>query len=143
MRCGDLGRVLFGNRPQGERQKLVLFALGEHACLPVHELDQELELLAVRRGLTKPLERAQHLAAIPVELLRQRVEPVVSSDQRVEMLATKVNTGLDLHACFVEQCSRSEEHTSELQSRENLVCRLLLEKKKPIYISAINLYSRF
>src|SRR5690606_40547190 len=29
---------------------------------------------------------------------------------------------------FVEK--RSEEHTSELQSRENLVCRLLLEKKK-------------
>src|SRR5690606_39670904 len=26
---------------------------------------------------------------------------------------------------------RSEEHTSELQSRENLVCRLLLEKKNP------------
>src|SRR5688572_31745675 len=30
----------------------------------------------------------------------------------------------DLHAC------RSEEHTSELQSQSNLVCRLLLEKKK-------------
>src|SRR5690606_41968585 len=28
------------------------------------------------------------------------------------------------------QAARSEEHTSELQSRENLVCRLLLEKKK-------------
>src|SRR5690606_41948089 len=27
---------------------------------------------------------------------------------------------------------RSEEHTSELQSRENLVCRLLLEKKKTV-----------
>src|SRR3954462_1065037 len=27
-------------------------------------------------------------------------------------------------------CSRSEEHTSELQSHDNLVCRLLLEKKK-------------
>src|SRR5690606_39619282 len=27
---------------------------------------------------------------------------------------------------------RSEEHTSELQSRENLVCRLLLEKKKKL-----------
>src|SRR2546430_1706031 len=27
-------------------------------------------------------------------------------------------------------CSRSEEHTSELQSQSNLVCRLLLEKKK-------------
>src|SRR5215475_4059642 len=29
-----------------------------------------------------------------------------------------------------DQPARSEEHTSELQSRENLVCRLLLEKKK-------------
>src|SRR5207302_9772571 len=31
---------------------------------------------------------------------------------------------------LVKGTSRSEEHTSELQSRENLVCRLLLEKKK-------------
>src|SRR3712207_7492696 len=30
----------------------------------------------------------------------------------------------------VSQSSRSEEHTSELQSRQYLVCRLLLEKKK-------------
>src|SRR5690349_22821053 len=29
-----------------------------------------------------------------------------------------------------EKLSRSEEHTSELQSRRDLVCRLLLEKKK-------------
>src|SRR5690606_41220952 len=29
-----------------------------------------------------------------------------------------------------DDTDRSEEHTSELQSRENLVCRLLLEKKK-------------
>src|SRR3712207_7397092 len=34
---------------------------------------------------------------------------------------------------------RSEEHTSELQSRQYLVCRLLLEKKKNIYISCISL----
>src|SRR5436309_6541544 len=32
--------------------------------------------------------------------------------------------------CFPSTSPRSEEHTSELQSRENLVCRLLLEKKK-------------
>src|SRR3712207_8284367 len=31
--------------------------------------------------------------------------------------------------------ARSEEHTSELQSRQYLVCRLLLEKKKPEYLS--------
>src|SRR2546430_13298448 len=30
---------------------------------------------------------------------------------------------------FEEEASRSEEHTSELQSQSNLVCRLLLEKK--------------
>src|SRR5690606_42040258 len=30
---------------------------------------------------------------------------------------------------------RSEEHTSELQSRENLVCRLLLEKTKSAFLS--------
>src|SRR5690349_23580689 len=33
-----------------------------------------------------------------------------------------------------EPASRSEEHTSELQSRRDLVCRLLLEKKKKITI---------
>src|SRR3989442_9970217 len=31
----------------------------------------------------------------------------------------------------LRQIERSEEHTSELQSRPHLVCRLLLEKKKP------------
>src|SRR5260370_20207320 len=32
------------------------------------------------------------------------------------------------------ECLRSEEHTSELQSHLNLVCRLLLEKKKKIHV---------
>src|SRR2546430_12487043 len=31
---------------------------------------------------------------------------------------------------IIVTCARSEEHTSELQSQSNLVCRLLLEKKK-------------
>src|SRR5436305_12032039 len=34
--------------------------------------------------------------------------------------------------CFEAHLARSEEHTSELQSRPHLVCRLLLEKKKKI-----------
>src|SRR5690606_41960863 len=37
-------------------------------------------------------------------------------------------------ACSCGNPVRSEEHTSELQSRENLVCRLLLEKKKHKYL---------
>src|SRR3712207_7930507 len=39
------------------------------------------------------------------------------------------------HLLFVFCTTRSEEHTSELQSRQYLVCRLLLEKKK-IYTRA-------
>src|SRR5206468_8117453 len=35
-----------------------------------------------------------------------------------------------LHARLDDRLARSEEHTSELQSRSDLVCRLLLEKKK-------------
>src|SRR5438270_5267980 len=46
------------------------------------------------------------------------------SRRRVRLLA--VGTGLTL--------ARSEEHTSELQSQSNLVCRLLLEKKKKKHI---------
>src|SRR2546427_872778 len=34
-------------------------------------------------------------------------------------------------AALPTETERSEEHTSELQSQSNLVCRLLLEKKKP------------
>src|SRR2546422_6418056 len=37
---------------------------------------------------------------------------------------------LALRACLYAGGGRSEEHTSELQSRLHLVCRLLLEKKK-------------
>src|SRR2546430_11017591 len=51
-----------------------------------------------------------------------------------------------LHMCIraLDYCPpRSEEHTSELQSQSNLVCRLLLEKKKIIYMNEIytQLYS--
>src|SRR2546430_6295024 len=35
-----------------------------------------------------------------------------------------------LNFCHIRANCRSEEHTSELQSQSNLVCRLLLEKKK-------------
>src|SRR5690349_22876934 len=43
-------------------------------------------------------------------------------------LGARVNSEYDEDAPFIHP--RSEEHTSELQSRRDLVCRLLLEKKK-------------
>src|SRR2546422_6341913 len=54
---------------------------------------------------------------------------------RVDMLHLAVGghaPGLDRVAVEDGVVARSEEHTSELQSRLHLVCRLLLEKKKTI-----------
>src|SRR3712207_8678667 len=42
--------------------------------------------------------------------------------------------GIRLFSTCSIRDSRSEEHTSELQSRQYLVCRLLLEKKKPTIV---------
>src|SRR5690606_41064848 len=46
-------------------------------------------------------------------------------------VSTSVSGTLPM-SCNNPALLRSEEHTSELQSRENLVCRLLLEKKKSL-----------
>src|SRR2546430_9144383 len=43
-----------------------------------------------------------------------------------------LGAALYVSAAIVRKNLRSEEHTSELQSQSNLVCRLLLEKKKMI-----------
>src|SRR5438309_5376127 len=46
-------------------------------------------------------------------------------------------------ACLPRRATRSEEHTSELQSQFHLVCRLLLEKKKKKSDTAIDLLYSF
>src|SRR3989442_8736354 len=57
-----------------------------------------------------------------------------SQFSRDELLTLARELGLSGHVGFVpfqiDPAARSEEHTSELQSRPHLVCRLLLEKKK-------------
>src|SRR5207302_10242826 len=55
------------------------------------------------------------------------VGPVRDRDRRLRS-SGGAGCGHRIEATFWNS-SRSEEHTSELQSRENLVCRLLLEKK--------------
>src|SRR5438874_6597880 len=46
------------------------------------------------------------------------------------LIANRSHSVLHCPAKALEDAVRSEEHTSELQSRRDLVCRLLLEKKK-------------
>src|SRR5256885_13035529 len=55
-----------------------------------------------------------------------RVMPAATSSASSRLAASQVPSGVKVPRCI----SRSEEHTSELQSPCNLVCRLLLEKKK-------------
>src|SRR5690606_41719694 len=55
---------------------------------------------------------------------------VIDPIEELSELARARGIGFHTDACLGGFVLRSEEHTSELQSRENLVCRLLLEKKK-------------
>src|SRR2546430_3583647 len=77
----------------------------------------------------------------PSRQRRQALDVFAAVDlKRIGIIDTvKVTIGLELGAHAVnlpslhislKDRSRSEEHTSELQSQSNLVCRLLLEKKK-------------
>src|SRR5690554_7685276 len=57
--------------------------------------------------------------------------PQVHRTRRVnELQVIAVRAAVRHSALLVAEDARSEEHTSELQSRPHLVCRLLLEKKK-------------
>src|SRR5690606_41985528 len=85
------------------------------------------DLLYANKFQGGALARVLKEAGIPVYWLgtseyKKAYDP--SKDQ-VAIMAIHSSKGLEFPAVIV----RSEEHTSELQSRENLVCRLLLEKK--------------
>src|SRR3712207_7883749 len=56
----------------------------------------------------------------------------------IAFITTPLPTHLFDAAASAHGDHRSEEHTSELQSRQYLVCRLLLEKKKNIPIQALH-----
>src|SRR2546430_8384179 len=62
---------------------------------------------------------------------------VVGLSPGTELPRAKVWSPEELPAAVAAEMLRSEEHTSELQSQSNLVCRLLLEKKKNANRSAV------
>src|SRR5690606_41307381 len=71
------------------------------------------------------VERTQVSSGLWAAALARNSRP----ERRRRACSTKLNPAGNFPGS-TEDGSRSEEHTSELQSRENLVCRLLLEKKK-------------
>src|SRR5207302_9618353 len=72
------------------------------------------------------LFRSRHQGRLPDPIRRRRLHfPHRLQDCREKSKRADIALPLNNRGQM-----RSEEHTSELQSRENLVCRLLLEKKK-------------
>src|SRR3712207_6900700 len=82
------------------------------------------------------LFRSRQRVVVPAPLVRY----LISARSTPALLPTRSRTSReDLRVMIAvsstaggsgRHCCRSEEHTSELQSRQYLVCRLLLEKKK-------------
>src|SRR2546426_6826530 len=66
--------------------------------------------------------------SVAQQQLGQRLSRLAGRDGCVHVRAIRVTRYKPGRRCVIEY--RSEEHTSELQSPCNLVCRLLLEKKK-------------
>src|SRR5690606_40957380 len=82
--------------------------------------------LSSKPGKNKTIQ--QEFVVSFTNFAKQEVQyTLVVNDAKPEMKRYEV--GRKLRLC-IDESIRSEEHTSELQSRENLVCRLLLEKKK-------------
>src|SRR5690606_14662141 len=80
---------------------------------------------AGKSTLIKLLTGVESPDAGTVTLDGRAIAPATPLDAQREGISTVYQ---EVNLC--PNLSRSEEHTSELQSRENLVCRLLLEKKK-------------
>src|SRR5690606_38356773 len=115
--------------PTGERNELYLQGRGVMACIspwnfPVAIFIGQVTaaLLAGNTVVAKPAEQTCLLAVRCVELL-------LAAGLPPQVLALLPGDGEQVGSVIVADPRRSEEHTSELQSRENLVCRLLLEKK--------------
>src|SRR5207244_4673658 len=88
---------------------------------------------AVRRGTAGP---EQPLAVVGGHAARQHVLAgvLIAAAASESLLVAVVHDGhpsqREQHGVRQQHAPRSEEHTSELQSPDHLVCRLLLEKKK-------------
>src|SRR5207302_10867943 len=85
---------------------------------------------AMKRPIPTPIARLSPSGTASIAVSRKRVS-TRSVIARPSRKATVIAWGhVSPRPATSSKATRSEEHTSELQSRENLVCRLLLEKKK-------------
>src|SRR3712207_8478603 len=86
----------------------------------------EIYTLSLHDALPILMPDRHHVHQLPV--VRERGEYTSIADRARDLLSDRIEQRLEI--------VRSEEHTSELQSRQYLVCRLLLEKKKTSFLLA-------
>src|SRR5690606_38827446 len=85
--------------------------------------------LRLGRGLAPGLVILGHGSSLAPGSTTSRTRPPFQGRSKHGVKTVRRRPTRNLPVTLAAWC-RSEEHTSELQSRENLVCRLLLEKKK-------------
>src|SRR3712207_8975579 len=89
-------------------------------------------LQAVRHGpSSRSYCRTSACSAAELEAARERLPRSSTTVTAAPSVPAVVVAAREVTSCSA--VSRSEEHTSELQSRQYLVCRLLLEKKKTVH----------
>src|SRR5690554_2050775 len=114
-----------------EGKKVRLF-INPHSGTPVYRQLVDQLKRGVRGGILKPGEQLPTVRELALELT---INPNTAARAYRELEAEGIITSIQGKGSFIAEeisfpQSRSEEHTSELQSRPHLVCRLLLEKKK-------------
>src|SRR5690606_40248073 len=105
-------------------------------CVPVPMFfsNRQIAHLTERAGLECLLfsgqtEQAEHIGqGVWLRHLPVSAAPAWMPEETAKITFTSGSTGTPKGVCLSAGQMRSEEHTSELQSREKLVCRLLLEK---------------
>src|SRR5690606_41005248 len=96
-----------------------LYPLSLHDALPI---------CRARSGLPPPPGTQQHPVIVVPPLTLGRTNYPVTQAIPLKVEPANRHRAIGNDFWVLGDSSRSEEHTSELQSRENLVCRLLLEK---------------
>src|SRR5690606_13411967 len=121
-----------------DAERVVEIGPGQGALtLPLLDAIKHLHVVELDRDLIERLERtiaSQRITIHAADALRFDFASLAQDGQKLRVVGNlpyNISTPLIFH--LIDQvdaiADRSEEHTSELQSRENLVCRLLLEKK--------------
>src|SRR2546422_10107184 len=103
----------------------------------INELARELEVKAKaiidylpEAGVTEKKTHSSSIELAAAEKVRKHFRDLADAEAAADAAAAA-----DKAAKEAAAKTRSEEHTSELQSRLHLVCRLLLEKKKKITVA--------